>query len=259
MKTRILLGLTLVLLAGGCALNVPAPKTSAAGPEPGDAAWARILAAHVDDRGRIDFAGVARAPADLDAYVAWIAAVDPETSPGSFPTPDSRKAYYLNAYNALAMYNVIESGIPDSLGPIKFRFFWRDRMVMGGKRVSLYRLENSIVRPLGDPRIHFALNCSALSCPVLPREPFAAAALEAQLERETRAFFARPQNFRVDAAAATVWLSELLDFYREDFVPVPAASLLEYANRYAPQPAPPAYAVRFTPYDWTVANSRRAR
>ncbi|HET7524532.1 MAG TPA: DUF547 domain-containing protein, partial [Burkholderiaceae bacterium] len=100
---------------------------------------------------------------------------------------------------------------------------------------------------------------SALSCPVLPREPFAAAALEAQLERETRAFFARPQNFRVDAAAATVWLRELLDFYREDSVPAPAASLLEYANRYAPQPAPPAYAVRFTPYDWTVANSRRAR
>src|SRR5262245_21425121 len=102
------------------------------------------------------------------------------------------------------------------------------------------------MRASADPRIHFALNCSALSCPVLPREPFTAAALDEQLERDTRAFFARPENFRIDDAAATVWLSELLDFYREDFVPVPATSLVQYANRYAPRPAPSDYAVRFT-------------
>jgi len=56
-----------------------------------------------------------------------------------------------------------------------------------------------------------------------------------------------------------VWLSELLNFYPEDFVPQPAVSLLAYANRYAPQPAPPEYTVRFTPYDWTIANSGRRR
>jgi hypothetical protein len=54
-----------------------------------------------------------------------------------------------------------------------------------------------------------------------------------------------------------VWLSELLNFYPEDFVPLVAPSLLAYANRYAVQPAPLDYAVRFTPYDWTVANSKR--
>jgi hypothetical protein len=103
------------------------------------------------------------------------------------------------------------------------------------------------------------LNCSAVACPVLPRVPFTAAALDAELARETRAFFVRPENFRVDTAARTVWLSELLNFYPEDFVPLMATSLLEYANRYAPQPAPLDYTVRFTPYDWTVANSKRAR
>ena len=56
-----------------------------------------------------------------------------------------------------------------------------------------------------------------------------------------------------------MWLSALLNFYPEDFVPQPAASLLAYANRYAPQPAPLDFNVRFTPYDWTVANSRRQR
>ena len=107
--------------------------------------------------------------------------------------------------------------------------------------------------------MHFALNCSALSCPVLPRVPFTAEALDAELERETRAFFDRPENFRIDAANATLWLRELLDFYPRDFVPGAATSLLEYANRHEPQPAPPEFAVRFTPYDWTIANSRRPR
>ena len=81
----------------------------------------------------------------------------------------------------------------------------------------------------------------------------------AELDRETRAFFARPENFRIDAASKTVWLSELLDFYPEDFVPGAAPSLLAYANRYVPAPAPVDVAVRFTPYDWTIANSRRLR
>ena len=58
-------------------------------------------------------------------------------------------------------------------------------------------------------------------------------------ERETTAFFAHSTNFRVDAATRTVWLSEILDFYPEDFVPMSASSLLAYANRYAPEPAPP--------------------
>jgi hypothetical protein len=89
--------------------------------------------------------------------------------------------------------------------------------------------------------------------------PFTASALHQELERETRAFFAQPHNFRVDSGNRTVWLSEILKFYTEDFVPVPASSLIAYANRYAPQAAPLDYAVRYTPYDWTVANSHRSK
>lgn len=51
----------------------------------------------------------------------------------------------------------------------------------------------------------------------------------------------------------TVWLNEILDFYTEDFVPVPADDLIDDADRYAPRRIPIDYAVRFTPYDWTIA------
>ena len=118
---------------------------------------------------------------------------------------------------------------------------------------------SSASRPaaLNDPRVHFALNCLAAACPVLPRRPFIATALDAQLEREARAFFARPQNLRIDATTRTVWVSELMNFYPEDFVPRPAASLIDYVNRYAPAVLPADFRVRFIAYDWTVANSRR--
>ena len=38
--------------------------------------------------------------------------------------------------------------------------------------MSLYTLENDVIRPLGDERVHFALNCMVVSCPRLPRVAF---------------------------------------------------------------------------------------
>jgi hypothetical protein len=251
----------LLALLTGCSALVPAPAvTPPPTPQAALAAWARVLATHVNAAGEVDFVALAHDRADLDRYVRHVSQVPLE----SLPDGPVRLAHMINAYNALSMYNVVHSGIPAThAGWAKVSFFVLRRLEVGGRALSLYNFENDVIRPYArarhDPRIHFALNCSALACPVLPRAPFTAEALDAELERETRAFFARAENFRVDAASRTVWLTELLSFYPEDFVPQPAASLLAYANRYAPQPAPPHYTVRFTPYDWTIANSRRPR
>lgn len=220
------------------------------------AAWARVLDRFVNDAGEVDFEALRDTRGDLDRYVLHVARLDPASIAGD----DERLAHHINGYNALSMYNVIEAGIPAThAGLAKLRFFVLRKLMVAGEPRSLYSYENDLIRPIGEPRIHFALNCSAVSCPVLPRKPFTGAALEVELERETRAFFAHPDNFRIDHESRTVWLSELLDFYPEDFVPAAAPSLLAYANRFAPQPAPAGYRVRFVPYDWTVANQRKGR
>jgi hypothetical protein len=115
----------------------------------------------------------------------------------------------INAYNALSTFNLLRSGIwAKHAGFNKVTFFAFRKREIGGQRLSLRRFENDLIRPHArsrrDPRIHFGLNCSALSCPVLRRMPFTAAALDAELERETWAFFARPDNFRVDDATHTL-------------------------------------------------------
>lgn len=260
MRAPVWWAMVLLALLAGCSTLVPSPDVPTPTPQAAQAAWARVLASHVNAAGEVDFQALAGDRADLDRYVRHVAQVPLD----SLPDGPVRLAHMINAYNAMSMYNVLQSGTPAShAGWAKLRFFVLRKLEVGGQAMSLYSFENDVIRPYArtrhDPRIHFALNCSALSCPALPRVPFTAAALDAELERETRAFFARPENFRVDVASHAVWLSELLNFYPEDFVPQPAQSLLAYANRYAPQPAPPDYTVRFTPYDWTVANSRRPR
>lgn len=244
----------------GCA-TVVAPPVGPAVPEntvaddaAAQAAWARVLQRFVDNQGRVDFAGLARDRTDLDRYVAWVARVTPDNRPQVFGNITAALAHHINAYNAVAMYAVLDSGLPETLaGWRKVRFFFLTRYQIAGQSLSLHAYENDVVRKLQDPRMHFALNCMSVGCPRLPREPFLADTLDAQLERETRAFFAETRNLRVDAASKTVYLSEILKFYPDDFLAF-APSLAAYANRYAPAPVPLDYTVRFTPYDWTVSH-----
>jgi hypothetical protein len=236
---------------GGCAVAVPPPKTAAAGPEAANAAWGAVLEHFVDDEGRIAFDRLAVDRGDLDRYVAYLAVTDPESSPSAFPRGEDVLAFYLNAYNALAMYNAIESGIPPELETIKVRFFYRDRLRLGGRSISLYALENSIIRPLGEPRVHFALNCMVRGCPRLPRKPFEGATLDADLEAGARLFFSEERYVRLDASRRTVFLSQILEWYEKDFL-ARARSLTAYVDRYRGEPIPADWRVAFIPYDWKL-------
>ena len=253
--------ITAVLLAvalAGCATHVAAPSVPLVAAPVALAAWGNVLERFVNERGEADFAALAQDRGELDRYVRFVA----EQPLASLGAPDEKLAHMINAYNALSMFNVIESGIPAThAGLAKVVFFVNRKLRIGGEERSLYSFENDVIRPftreIGEPRVHFALNCSAVSCPVLPRTPFTPAALQDQLARESIAFFARPENFRIDHAERSVWLSEILKFYPEDFVPAHGRNLIEFANRYAAAKAPLDYTVRFTPYDWTIANRRR--
>jgi Protein of unknown function, DUF547 len=258
MMRRLLAALCIGALAGCAAVTPPlaAPPTSEA---QADAAWARVLDRFVDARGAVDFKMLATDRGDLDRMLRHVADTPLNSSAGT----RVRLTHMINAYNALSMANVIDSGLPDShAGPIaKLRFFVLRKQFIGGQAMSLYAFENDLIRPftraIGEPRVHFALNCSARGCPALPRQPFHAATLDVELARETVAFFARPENLRVDTGAREIWLSELLNFYLEDFVPAHGSSLVDYVNRTLGLSLPPDYAVRFTPYDWTVAHQAR--
>ena len=239
---------TLAVGLAACATLPQVPSSAGRASDDPQAAWDRVLRGHVLDDGGIDFVGIRRDPEDLEAFVTWVATHGPRATHELFPTEAARLAYYLNAYNALAMYQVVTTPHrPEQ----RVRFFLLTTVVLDGQRTSLYRLENAVIQPLGDPRVHFALNCMVRGCPRLPREPFDPSRLDAQLEREARHFLNEPRNIQVDPPVGVVRVSSILRFYREDFL-AKAPSLVAYANRYRTEPIPEDYAVRFIPYDWIL-------
>jgi hypothetical protein len=247
-----LLLLISVLFLSACA-SVPRPNTS---PAPAAAppydAWTRVLEKHVDGEGRVNFAALAKERADLDRFVAYVYDVGPNNQPQLFPTPQHVLAYHLNAYNALAMHKVIETGIPQTnAGLKKVAFFYFGKVRVGGADISLYDYENNVIRAIGDERVHVALNCMSVSCPRLPREPFLPEKLEAQLERESRLFFNEARNVTVDDAKQVVRISEILKFYTGDFL-AKAPSLNVYVNKYRDKKVPESHRVEFIDYDWTI-------
>lgn len=184
---RALLILAMAFISG-CATLVPTPALQDSTPASATAAWERVLERHVDVLGRVDYAGLAREQEDLDRFVAWVAAHGPNGAPAQYPGKQQVLAHHLNAYNALAMYNVLHAGVPRSLEDYGLvNFFWLRELRIDGKQQSLYAYERSI-RALGEERIHFALNCMAAGCPRLPRAPFRAETLEADLDGRRGAF-----------------------------------------------------------------------
>ena len=260
-----------LLIAAMCLLSacstVIKPRPSDAPPlvlAQAERGYAAVLQRHVNDQGEVDFAALrddksSNSSSGLRALEAYVQAIGAAPL-NAAPTPQGNLAHMISAYNALSMFNVVASGIPAThAGWAKVKFFILRKFEIGGAAMSLYAFENDIIRKLNEPRIHFALNCSAVSCPVLPRTPFSADRLDEEPERETRAFFARPDNLRIEPGQRTVYFNEILKFYTEDFTPAHAPSLIAYAQRYVNFMIPPDYQVAFTPYDWTLADSRRAR
>jgi hypothetical protein len=279
----LVIALVLTGLGVGCT-TIPAERGPGPAPDaipaPFDHALLdAVLAAHVDDRGRVDYAGLARDRADLDAYYARLAAVSPDSHPALFPTEADRLAYWINAYNATVIVVVLHhypiASVRDVGYPMFFfyplaGFFYVQRVELGGERTNLYDLENRIIRGrFDDPRIHFALNCASISCPRLPARAFHPETLDAQLDAETRRFVSEARNVDVDPEAREVTLSAIFDWYEDDFTgwlsrhrPDHDPTLPGYVSLYLSPERARALAgcgdceTRFADYDWGLNDQR---
>jgi len=191
----------------------------------------------------------------LENVINFISFASPDVTPELFDSPQYTMAYYINSYNALAMYGVIEKGIPDGFTSFFSRaafFKFRD-VVIGGKVTNLYDFENDVIRPLNEPRADFALNCMVKDCPRLPQTPFSAKTLDDTLEQAIHEFFGNKKHFYFDDKRKRVYVSEILDFYTEDFVASgKAKDLPQYINQYLAEPIPNNYKLRFIDYDWRI-------
>ena len=224
--------------------------------------WGRVLAKYVDERGFVDYRGLADDRSTFDRYIARLRAASPEPDPALFPTEDHELAYYINAYNAWVIRGVLDRG-PDidsvwGLFGTGISFFSGMDIELGGRETDLKALEDEVIRAeYGDARIHAALNCASVSCPRLPREPFTGERLDAQLDAAMHEFVTDPKHLRVDRGAKKVTASKIFDWYSGDFLAdakergVREPNLIDYANLYRGEAGtiPRSYQIAFFEYD----------
>ena len=217
--------------------------------------WEYVLANYVDEEGRTNFKALSEDITPLENVVTFIGFASPTATPELFTSQEEVMSYHINSYNALAMFGVIEKGIPGGFTSFFSRaafFKFRD-VVIGGKVTNLYDYENDVIRRLNEPRAHFALNCMVKDCPRLPRTPFYPESLNETLEQLTHEFFNKQKHFYLDHKRKRAYVSEILDFYTEDFVASGRAkNLPQYINQYIEQPIPSNYKLRFIDYDWRI-------
>lgn len=227
------------------------------------AAWERVLARFVDEKGLVDYRALAAGRTDLDLYIGLLERQGPRSTPGSFPAEADRLAYYLNAYNALVFKGVLARG-PETQSVWKgglisgYSFFVGMKVRLDGQETSLKSLEDKIIRAgFGDPRIHAALNCASLGCPRLPREAFDPSRLDLQLTAAMTEFVEEARNVTLDEPGKTVTLSKIFDWFEDDFLKFekargnPDPVLADYINRFrASKPKiDRTFRVRFFEYD----------
>jgi hypothetical protein len=234
---------------------------------PDPAVLDRVLGASVH-HGLVDYAGLVGRRLDLDLYLEQLS----RTSPTDLDrlSRDERLAFWINAFNACALRLVIDhypiaprlgaearqAGVPEnSIRRIPDAWTRRFCRVAQWDR-SLSGIEHGILRPLGDPRVHFAIHRASRSCPSLAPEAYRGDRISEQLDAAVHRFLADPRHYvLVRGDRPTLRVNKLLDWYKEDFGGT--SGVVAFLQRYAP-PAdaevlhPGRVRVEYLPYDWAL-------
>jgi hypothetical protein len=204
---------------------------------------------------------------------ARLAGLDPTALAVALSDPAHRLTFWINVYNGAVRGRLLRD---PAAYRRRWRFFSAPAITVAGRRLSPNAIEHGILRrsafalSLGrlrnpipprferlhrvgrlDPRVHFALNCGARSCP--PLAAYDPDHLDAQLDAAARAYLS--SETAVLDGGATVRVPRLLLWYLGDFGGRPGiVRLLRRFGVIEPSSAP---RVVFGDYDWTLAIGAR--
>eukprot|EP00591_Stephanopyxis_turris_P004946 CAMPEP_0195512674 /NCGR_PEP_ID=MMETSP0794_2-20130614/4556_1 /TAXON_ID=515487 /ORGANISM="Stephanopyxis turris, Strain CCMP 815" /LENGTH=519 /DNA_ID=CAMNT_0040640519 /DNA_START=53 /DNA_END=1612 /DNA_ORIENTATION=- len=201
---------------------------------------------------------------------------------------NTRLAFGINAYNLMVKHAYIKVGVPNS-DIAKYDFFHKISYNIGGDILTSIELENGVLRANAkapyttkeifskndkrlklaleeaDPRIHFALNCGANSCP--PVQTYTSKFIQEELSLAAIAFCEQDRNVTIKKTAAKkeLNLSKIFSWYRSDF----EAAEYELPSRvfcylrgerkellHGMIAGEKAINITFKPYDWTPIAGR---
>jgi hypothetical protein len=222
--------------------------------------WDKLLHQYVDAQGRVNYqAWKAESSQALDR---WLSEIE-RSHLLSLAHPDEQLALWINLYNAFTIASVLENYPIASIQPkilaipnwLAFLwFFSRPTHKLAGHRYSLNQIEHKILRrQFDEPRIHFALVCASIGCPLLRNEAYWTESVRDQLEEDAIRFINNPDKVRYDAQTQTLYCSKIFKWYRRDFLKV-APSIPDYIRSYLKTQLPigSSTGIAYLNYDWSL-------
>jgi hypothetical protein len=205
------------------------------------------------------------------AALQQLAALDPGLLAVDLADRRHRLAFWINIYNGAVRARLLEN--PEGYGHRR-RFFASVAIVVAGRRLSANAIEHGILRrsalmlglgyvhnPLPsrferlhrvdrlDPRVHFALNCGARSCP--PLTVWAPDDIDARLDAAASTYL--HGETAVLHHGAVVRVPRLLLWYLGDFGG--RTGIIDLLGSYGVIEPGSAPSVEFGAFDWAVATS----
>lgn len=188
-------------------------------------AWDALVKKHVvlisgGKASQVRYAGMAQDRAALKTYLDSLSAVN-EAEFNAWPKAQ-RVAFLINAYNAYTVEKILTRhpnirsiwDFGKVFGnPFKDRFF---RLL--GREMSLDGIEHDTLRKPGaydEVRVHYAVNCASIGCPMLREEAYTADKLERQLEEQAVRFLS--DRTRNRAADGKLEVSMIFNWFKVDW------------------------------------------
>jgi len=204
----------------------------------------------------------------IDSYVDELAALDSDALAAALDSDDKRLAFWINLYNAAT-----QRALADDRSQYENRrtFFTNPLLTVAGRELSLDDIEHRILRrsyskfTLGylrspfrgefferhelaarDPRIHFAVNCGAESCP--PIAAYTAGDIDRQLDWATEGYLDAHVEYDPEAGRAIV--PRLLLWFRGDFGR--KRDIVDFLVRYEQLPPGANPRLSYRDWDWSL-------
>jgi hypothetical protein len=203
--------------------------------------WTEILQLYVAENGDVNYKKMQKNRDTFKVYLNDLASNPPNDSWSN----SEIKAYWINAYNAFTGQLVLDNypikSIKDISEPWGQMFF-----KIGGKSMSLNTIEHEILRPMGDPRIHFAIVCASESCPKLLNYAYESETLNDQLDQAAKEFINDASKNSLTASEITI--SKIFKWFKSDFPK--GDDFISYLNNYSIVKLFPETKINYQNYNW---------
>jgi hypothetical protein len=230
-------------------------------------AWDALLKKHVvlisgGKASQIRYAAITKDRTALKGYLDSLSEVKEQEFNGW--SKSQRMAFLINAYNAFAVEKVL-TRYPDiksiwDFGKVFGNPFKDEFFRLFGRKFTLDAIEHETLRKkYYEPRVHFAVNCASIGCPMLREEAYVAERLERQLEEQAERFLSDRSRNRV--AGGKLEVSKIFDWFKEDFGS-PAKFFARYATVLGDTQDQQATVgegmapITYLDYDWTLNDAK---